>query len=126
MRRWALNIGTVFLLTAAISQLGFKAEQQQNNTPLSYTGYVMDSACAEQGSHAAMMAKEGTSTAKDCVLSCIKQASKFVLYNAEVKASYNLDDQDKSREYAAEKVTVVGTYDGPTKTIHIQSITVAP
>jgi hypothetical protein len=86
----------------------------------------MDSKCSGQGSHGQVMAKEGTATAKDCTLFCIKDAAKLVLYNAAAKVSYNLDDQDKPREYAGEKVTIVGSYDGPTKTIHIQSIIVTP
>jgi hypothetical protein len=65
-------------------------------------------------------------TAKECTLWSIDNGSKLVLYSAEAKTFYGLDDQDKVRDYAGEKVTVVGTYDGPTKTIHIQSITVAP
>jgi hypothetical protein len=56
----------------------------------------------------------------------MKDESKFVLYSADAKTSFNLDDQDKPREYAGKKVTIVGTYDGETKTIHIQSIIAAP
>jgi hypothetical protein len=67
--------------------------------------------------------KEGVKTG---TLLCMKDGSKFVLYSAAEKTSFNLDDQDKPREYAGEKVTIVGTYDGETKTIHIQSIIVAP
>ncbi len=86
----------------------------------------MDSRCAAMGSHNQVMSKEGIKTAKDCTLWCIKDSSKLVLYTTDTKTTYNLDDQDKPRDYAGEKVTVVGSYDGPTKTIHIQSIIVAP
>jgi hypothetical protein len=126
MKRLILNLGTILLLATAFVQAGFKSEQQRNNTPLSYTGEVMDGACAGQGSHNQEMTREGTKTAKDCALRCVKDGSKLVLYNADTKTSFNLDDQDKAREYAAEKVAIVGTYDGPTKTIHMQSITAAP
>ena len=86
----------------------------------------MDSKCSGQGSHIQVMSKEGVKTAKDCTLLCMKDGSKFVLYSADGKISFHLDDQDKPREYAGEKVTIVGTYDGQTKTIHIQSIMAAP
>ena len=56
----------------------------------------------------------------------MKDGGKFVLYTADAKTSFNFDDQDKPREYAGQKVTIVGTYNGETKTIHIQSIMVAP
>jgi len=126
MKRLILNLGTILLLATAFLQAGFKSAQQRNNAPLSYTGEVMDGACAGQGSHNQEMTREGTKTAKDCALWCVKDGSKLVLYNADTETSFNLDDQDKAREYAAEKVAIVGTYDGPTKTIHMQSIAAAP
>jgi hypothetical protein len=126
MKQLALNLGTALLFTIPFLQTEFKSSQQQNNTPLSYMGEIMDSTCAGQGSHDQMMAKEGTKTAKDCTLLCVKDGSKFVLYSVDAKTSYNLDDQDKPGDYAGEKVTVVGTYDSTTNTIHIQSIAVAP
>src|ERR1017187_908590 len=126
MRRLALNLGTALFLVAAFVQAGSKSGQQQNNTPLSYTGEIMDSKCAGQGSHSQVMAKEGLKAAKDCTLLCMKDASKFVLYSADAKRSATPAARDKPREYAGEKVTIVGTYDGETKTIHIQSIIAAP
>jgi hypothetical protein len=114
------------LLAIPFLSAAFPAPQQQNNTPLAYIGEIMDTRCAAQGSHEAVMAKEGTKTAKDCALMCIQGGAKFVLYSADTKSSYNLDDQEKPRDYAGEKVTVVGTYDGQTRTIHTQSITVTP
>lgn len=100
--------------------------QQQNNAPLAYTGEITDSACAALGSHTQLMSEKGIKTPKDCVLECVKNGAKFVLYIPDTRTTYNLDDQEKPQDYAAEKVTIVGTYDGPTKTIHIVSITAAP
>jgi hypothetical protein len=126
MRRLALILGTALLLATAVLQAGSRFGQQQNNTPLAYTGEIMDSKCAGQGSHNQVMAKEGVKTAKDCTLLCMKDGSKFVLYSADTRSSFNLDEQDKPREYAGEKVTIVGTYDGQSKTIQITSIIAAP
>jgi Protein of unknown function (DUF5818) len=39
---------------------------------------------------------------------------------------YQLDDQEKPTEFAGQKVTIIGTYDGETKTIHVQTIQSAP
>jgi hypothetical protein len=118
-----LAVVAVALLQSSSS--GARA-QQQNNTPIGYIGYVMDSLCAGGGSHAAMESKEEIKNPKDCVLYCVKNGAKFVLYISDTKTAYNLDDQDKSQEYAGEKVNVVGSYDGPSKTIHIISIMVSP
>ncbi len=116
-------VAVIFLLQSSSNGL---LAQQQNNTPIAYVGFVMDSLCAGGGSHAAMQSKEGIKTAKDCVLFCMKSGAKLVLYIPDTKTVYNLDDQDKSLDYAGEKVTVVGSYDGPSKTIHIISIMVSP
>jgi hypothetical protein len=118
-----LAVAAVVLLQSSSRGAG---AQQQNNTPIAYIGYVMDSLCAGGGSHAAMESKEEIKTAKDCVLYCVKNGAKLVLYIPDTKTAYNLDDQDKSQEYAGEKVNVVGSYDGPSKTIHIISIMVSP
>jgi hypothetical protein len=121
-------LGMLAVAAVALLQSGSSgaSAQQQNNTPIAYIGYVMDSVCAGGGSHAAMESKEGIKTPKDCVLYCVKNGAKFVLYIPETKTAYNLDDQDKSQDYAGEKVNVVGSYDGPSQTIHIISIMVSP
>ena len=57
MRRLALILGTTSLLATAVMQAGSRTGQRQNNTPLSYTGQIMDSKWAGQGSHNQVMAK---------------------------------------------------------------------
>jgi hypothetical protein len=123
MRRFILNLGTVLLLATAFLQAGFKSARQHNNTPLSYSGEIMDGTCAGQESHGQEMTKVGTKTAKDCARLCAKDGSKMVLYNQDANTSFNIDNQDKVREYSGEKVAV-GTYNGPGRTV--QSITAAP
>lgn len=123
-KRW---LGVCLVGCGALAQAGSGARaQQQNNQPIAYTGEITDSACAAADSHAAIMSKEGIKASKDCVLYCVKNGAKFVLYIASTKTVYNLDDQEKTQDYAGEKVTIVGTYDGPSKTIHIVSIMAAP
>ena len=123
-KRW---LGIFLAGCAALVQAGSGVRaQQQNNQPIAYTGEITDTICAGGGSHAAMMSKDGTKTPKDCVLQCVKDGSKFVLVIVNPRAVYDLDDQEKVRDYAGEKVTIVGTYDGPSKTIHIVSIMAAP
>jgi hypothetical protein len=123
MKTSAISIGSILLL----SILSFRSVgQQQNNTPMSFTGEIMDSECAADGSHSAMMQKEGFKTAKDCTMGCVKGSVQFVLYGAGDKKIYQLDDQEKPSDYAGQKVTIIGTYDGATKTIHVQTIQAVP
>jgi hypothetical protein len=126
LSRICLGFLALVVIVVAQSVYAGAPAQQQNNTPIAYVGYVMDSICAGGGSHAAVESKEGIKTAKDCVTFCMKSGAKLVLYIPETKTVYNLDDQEKSLDYAGEKVTVVGTFDGPSKTIHIVSIMVSP
>ena len=121
MKRLILNLATVLLLAAAFLQAGFKSTHKHNT---SYTGEIMNGSCAGQSSHNLEMAREGAKNATDCAI-CRKDGARLVLYSPEVNASFNLDDQVKPREYVGEKVAIVGTYDEPTRTIHVQSITMA-
>jgi uncharacterized protein DUF5818 len=120
-RRTILWLPVPLLALISLSVLA----QQPNNTPMSFTGEIMDNECAAAGSHGAMMQKEGFKTAKDCTLGCVKAGGKLVLYGLN-NTTYQLDDQEKPADYAGQKVTIIGTYDGATKTIHVQSIQAVP
>jgi hypothetical protein len=88
-----------------------------------YTGAVMDSPCALLGGHD-KMAQKGEND-KDCTLRCVKAGAKFALADAANKTWYTLDDQKKAEPFAGMKVTVTGTVDAATKTLHIVTIKAA-
>ncbi len=94
---------------------GFTAPQDQT-----FSGEIMDSACAKAGSHDAMMAKAGLSSAKDCTNACVKQGSQYVLYDKATRKVYQLDDQSKAEPLAGETVNVKGSLEGTT--IHVTDI----
>jgi|SRR5580692_209360 hypothetical protein len=127
MKRLAIGFALV-LVAAGVSLRGFAKRplKQTNNTPMSFAGEVMDNECGVPQSHDAMMKKEGFKNAKDCSLGCVSAGGTFVLYAVANKTVYQLDDQEKPKAFAGQKVTIIGTYDGETKTIHVQSIQAAP
>ena len=47
---------------------------------------------------------------------------KFVLQDTTNKVSYQLDDQDKAKQYDGQSVKVTGTLDTASNTIHVSSI----
>jgi hypothetical protein len=51
----------------------------------------------------------------------LKQAKKYVLKTPEM-STYDLDDQDKARQYEGKKVQVIGKLDASSKLIHVQDI----
>jgi Protein of unknown function (DUF5818) len=131
MKKLALTlVGTLILLLAACSQqpVGTEPttpkEESQSAVPTTavetFTGEIMDSACAAMGGHGQMGKSEG---AKGCTLDCVKMGSKLVLYNGATKKTYQLDDQTKPVQFAGGQVKVTGTLDSSTGTIHVESIT---
>jgi hypothetical protein len=114
--------------TLLFALLAFAAPKPKSQT---FTGEIMDSQCAMNGSHAEMLKKEGHEdmdanspmAKKMCTQNCVKMGGKYVLYNAADKKVYELDDQKKPADFAGDNVKVKGTLDG--NTIHVQSISKA-
>jgi hypothetical protein len=89
----------------------------------SFTGEVMDSQCASMHSHTRMMQGLNAKNAKDCAQRCVKElGGKYTLFDPSTNTAYVLDNQDKAAAFAGEKVTVKGTLDGASKTLHVESI----
>ena len=133
MRRLALPLAAILALVLAAcssektsTTSSAASDQPAASAPAgaaqSYTGEIMDSACAAMGSHEMMMKQAGAKDAKECTLKCVAGGSKFVLYDAATKTTYQLDDQTKPKDFAGQKAKVTGTLDSATNTIHVQSI----
>ena len=98
-----------------------------------FHGEIMDSQCAQQGSHAMMMKQEGMGdkdpndpmAKKMCTENCIKMGGKYVLYDSATKKVYQLDDQSKPKEFAGQAVSVNGSLDTASDTIHVSNIKAA-
>lgn len=89
----------------------------------SFTGEIMDSQCAGMRSHARMMQGLDLKTSRDCTQKCVKELSgKYSLFDPSSSTVYQLDSQDKAAGFAGQKVSVKGTLDAATKTIHVESI----
>jgi hypothetical protein len=124
MRKLAVSL--VALLTVASLALAGGKLHKGGSKAKAFTGEIMDSQCAMMGSHdPAGYKMTNTTTPKDCTLKCVGMGGKFTLYDAAKKITYQLDDQDKPKEFAGQKVTVTGTYDKATKTIHVEKIEAA-
>ncbi len=90
--------------------------------PMTVRGQIWDSTCAAAGSHGKMMTKMNAKDIKECTLNCVKAGAQLVLYNPDDKTTYQLDPQDKAKEYAGQTVTVIGNYDRATSTLHVDRI----
>ncbi len=123
MKRFAVGIAGSLLFLSLVA--GFASAQDKT-----FTGEIMDSNCAKDGSHAMMLKKEGmgnmdpndVKAKKMCADNCVnKMGAKYVLYTSS-KAVYQLDNQTKPEQFAGQKVRVTGTLDTATKTIHVTDI----
>jgi Protein of unknown function (DUF5818) len=115
-------VAVVFLGATLPAVMTAKHPQATESRTLNLVGEIMDSRCAIEGSHDKMMKENGTKNAKDCTLQCAKTGGSFVLIDPETKTVYQLDDQQKPERFAGQRVRISGTYDEPSKTMHIESI----
>jgi hypothetical protein len=85
-----------------------------------FTGVVTDSMCAT-GDHSQM--RMGPTDA-ECTIACVEaHGAAYVLYDG--KRAFTLSDQKTPEKFAGKKVTVTGSLDAKTKTIHVDSIVAA-
>ena len=85
-----------------------------------FNGTITDSMCGNAG-HSSM--RMGPTDA-ECTIACIDaHGALYVLLSG--KNVYELSDQRTPQQFAGQKVTVVGTLDAKTKTIHVASIRAA-
>ena len=88
-----------------------------------FTGEIMDSQCAGMHSHSKMMEGVNAKDAKDCTEKCVHQlGGKYALFDPSTNTAYQLDNQEKAAAFAGQKVSVKGTLDQGSKTIHLESI----
>jgi type 1 fimbria pilin len=111
MKKLVVSIGASILLAS-----GFAAAKAAT-----FSGEIMDEACAKDGGHEAMLKKMGANDPKACTEACVKMGSKYVLLNAD-KTYYRLSDQKKPASFAGQKVEVTGTLNKSSKTIHVTDI----
>ncbi len=121
MRRLAVVVVSVLALAslclALPGPLGASGEAAKV-----FKGEIMDDMCAKSGSHTDMqkMMKSMGTDAKTCTVECVKMGGKYVLYDSASKTPYQLDPQDKAKDFAGQKVKVTGTSEDGT--IHVKNI----
>jgi hypothetical protein len=107
-------IGMLGLLILAVGLSAQKAPDFSVQGREIFTGVITDSLCME-GHHNDVIKSE-----KNCVLTCVKfEGAQFVLYNAENKHDYNLDDQQQPKAFAGQEVIVIGSYDKASNSIRV-------
>jgi uncharacterized protein DUF5818 len=123
MRKMGKVLAGITILWATLPAIS-TARNGQNDAQrsLNLVGEIMDSRCGIEGSHDKMMKQNGTKNAAECTLQCAKTGGSFVLIDPETKTVYQLDDQKKPEPFAGQRVRISGTYDEPSKTMHIESI----
>jgi len=122
MKKLSLAV-LAFTFSCGLSIAGPKLSVHKSAKGKTFSGEIMDSQCAMNGSHAQMEKMHNMpDDRKACTLDCVKMGGKFVLYDPVKKATYLLDDQEKPKEFAGQKVKVTGTYDKGAKVIKVETM----
>ncbi len=91
-----------------------------------FVGEIWDGACASGAKHASMASVVGADpkNAAQCTRLCVQNGAKYVLLADPAKLiSYELDDQDKPKEFAGKKVRITGRLKG--EILHVEKIEAA-
>jgi hypothetical protein len=105
-----LTVCLGLLLTAPFMQAKPKGQPAGDAAQI-FSGEIMDSLCAKDGTHEKMM-DQMKSMGRDkntCATKCAQLGAKYVLFDANKKTIYSLDDQDKAEAFAGQRVRVMGT-----------------
>ena len=109
-----LSICSVTLLFIAGVTLAGQADKGKSGT---WSGVVTDNVCG---------AKNEGASGGACTKKCVEQkGAKLALYDTASKQVYILDPQDKATGHEGHTVTVKGTLDKDTNTIHVSSVSMA-
>jgi hypothetical protein len=98
----------------------FSALNLAAQTEQAFRGAITDSVCLESDGHAAMLTNG--ETLSSCTIARLKTRAKYVLYSAESRTVYQLDDQLRSKNFAARNVVAIGNLDKATNTIDVYDI----
>lgn len=114
-----MGMKKTLFMTALLVAGGFGAARAADKT---FTGEIMDSQCADMGSHEDMMKGEHATNAKECAIACVKHGGTYALYDPAAKKAYRLDNQKKAGAFAGQKVTVSGKLDAAGESIQVTNI----
>jgi hypothetical protein len=120
MRKPLAGMGSWLLMAAVMAHAG-------DIKPQTFHGDIGDTQCALNihsltRSHSEMLkSKRMGGSAADCANYCVRYlGGDFVLSSK--NEVYRLDNQEKARLYAGQKVKVTGTLESKSKTIHVLDI----
>jgi hypothetical protein len=104
-----LAVGGLFLIAVMLVGLTVAWPNVRLRT---FTGEIQDSTCVGTAAH----------VESECALKCVRDGAKWALYDPSREEIYQLDDQEMPGNFAGQQVTVMGTLDKSTKTIHVVKI----
>lgn len=120
MRKTLAWAGSWLLVAVVLAHAG-------DGKPQTFRGEIGDTQCALNihsltRSHTEMLeSKKMGGTAGDCATYCVKYLGGDLVLSSKNDV-YRLDNQDKARLYAGQKVKITGTLESKSKTIHVVDI----
>jgi len=111
MKSFLLRLAVAFAVMAGVSVLQATAQQPANDSQ-------QPTAAQQQNDMPAQDAKPFSGT-------IVKEKGKLILKDTAANVSYQLDDQEKAKQFEGKQVKVTGKLDMNTNVIHVESIEAA-
>ncbi|HZM11520.1 MAG TPA: DUF5818 domain-containing protein [Candidatus Limnocylindrales bacterium] len=89
---------------------------------LASTMWAQDAATQSQPQPGDQMQAQQAATTRTFAGKIVKQGDKYVLRDVANKVTYMLDAQDDLKAYEGKEVTVIGSLDSASRTIHVQKV----
>lgn len=106
---------TIIACAALVSLTGSRLPGAGKRGAKVFVGEIWDDACASTANHASMASDVGADPKNhaQCTRLCVKNGAKYaLLVDAAKQISYELDDQQKPKEFAGRKVKITGKLKG--------------
>jgi uncharacterized protein DUF5818 len=122
----AIITSAILACTALVSLAGARLPGAAKRGSKVFVGEIWDSACASTANHASMASVVGADPKnhEQCTRLCVENGAKYVLLVDPAKQlSYELDDQQRPKEFAGKKVKITGKLKG--EILHVEKIEAA-
>ena len=116
MKNFLLRLAAALILTTGLTVLNLQASAHE---PARNT---QDPAAQTQNAQPQTNSDAQSQDAKPFSGTIAKEKGKLVLKDTTTNVSYQLDDQDKAKQFEGKQVKVTGKLDASSKVIHVENI----
>ena len=122
MKNFLLRTSLALIATMGVAALSAQAQDQQPATSTPSATQQQPSASSPTATPSQNDMAQSQDAAKPFSGTIVKEKGKYVLKDTATNMSYQLDDQDKAKQYEGKQVKVTGKLDASSNQIKVESI----